>query len=73
MQIFYFLGTTLVLAQNVWANETPAPGNRTQDPNIARPTHTTHYFIFFLSPARTSFFCNVIFQESYDFVLYITA
>ena len=63
MQIFYILGTTLVLVQNVWANETPAPGNRTQDPNIARPTHTTYYFIFFF-PLHALLFFNVIFQES---------
>ena len=40
---FCFLGTTPVLAPNVWANEkisklTPVPGNRTRDINIARPT-----------------------------------
>ena len=40
---FCFLGTTPVLAPNVWANEkipklTPAPGNRTRDLKIARPT-----------------------------------
>ena len=40
---FCFLGTTPVLAPNVWANEkvpklTPAPGNRTRHLKIARPT-----------------------------------
>ena len=40
---FCFLGTTPVLAPNVWANEkipklTTTPGNRTRDLNIARPT-----------------------------------
>ena len=40
---FCFLGTTSVLAPNVWANAkipklTPAPGNRTRDHKIARPT-----------------------------------
>ena len=40
---FCFLGTAPVLAPNVWANEkipklTPAPGNRTRDLKIARPT-----------------------------------
>ena len=40
---FCFLGTTPVLAPNVWANEkisklTPAPGNRTRDLKIARST-----------------------------------
>ena len=40
---FWFLGTTPVLALNVWANEkipklTPASGNRSGDLKIARPT-----------------------------------
>ena len=40
---FIFPGTTPVLAPNVWTNEkipklTPAPGNRTWDLKIARPT-----------------------------------
>ena len=40
---FCFLGTTPLLAPNVWANEkirklTPAPGNQTQDLKITRPT-----------------------------------
>ena len=40
---FCFLGTTPVLAPNLWANGkistlTPAPGNRTRDLKIARPT-----------------------------------
>ena len=40
---FCFLGTTPVLAPNVWANEkipklTPTRGNQTRDLKIARPT-----------------------------------
>ena len=45
---FCFLGTTPVLASNLWANEkipklTPAPGNRTRDLKITSRPRTPNY------------------------------
>ena len=67
---FCFLGTTPVLALNVWANEkipkwTPSPGNRTRNLKIARPmlylrtTGTTISEIFF-SPTQVIVFLFVL-------------